>query len=199
MQKTYMTPLDMALPFPEDQALTYMTMSEEVKIVRPPGVENLRQWGNMKLPEGKHKGKTFLETVENDYQYSTWMVNHKTLSSDWAKSFQEFVKAWTQMTANTVQGSPVPKAMSKGKNSTKSSNQNDWSETEEELILVSQDPRTEGSVPLSSKRSLPAEMGNEMMTEFEQDRVSQLQGQIAVLQRELAKMTNARVMQLALQ
>ena len=58
-------------------------------------MQNLRQWGTMVLPEGKHKGKTFLETVECGYQYSMWIVKHKNLTSDWTKSFQEFVKACT--------------------------------------------------------------------------------------------------------
>eukprot|EP00435_Cladocopium_sp_Y103_P044402 s835_g12.t1 len=86
MQKTYAAPLDMPLPFPEDQELSYMTAVEEVKICRPPDIQNLRQWGNMKLPEGKNKGCTFLETVEKDYKYAQWMVNHKNLTSDWAKA-----------------------------------------------------------------------------------------------------------------
>lgn len=96
MQKTYVAAsLDMALPYPDDQALTYMTEEADQKLVRPFGVQNLRQWGNMVLPEGKHKGKTFLETVECGYQYSMWIVKHKNLTSDWTKSFQEFVKACT--------------------------------------------------------------------------------------------------------
>ena len=155
MQKPYTVPLDVPLPYPEDQNLTYMTKVEEVEIYRPPGIHSLRQWGQMKLPEGKHKGKSFLETVEKDYQYAQWIDKNKSLTSDWARSFQGFVRAWNQMTMSTVQGVSTPCPMAKGKVSGKKAPGDDWSEAEEELILVQETGRSEGKLPTSSKRGYP--------------------------------------------
>lgn len=190
MQKPYTVPLDVPLPYPEDQNLTYMTKVEEVEIYRPPGIHSLRQWGQMKLPEGKHKGKSFLETVEKDYQYAQWIDKNKSLTSDWARSFQGFVRAWNQMTMNTVQGVSTPCPMAKGKVSGKKTPGDDWSEAEEELILVQETGRSGGKLPTSGKRGYPIEKTEGMEMEVNAELVAQLQCQIAVLQRELAKVTN---------
>ena len=190
MQKSYTVPLDVPLPYPEDQNLTYMTKVEEVEIYRPPGIHSLRQWGQMKLPEGKHKGKSFLETVEKDYQYAQWIDKNKSLTSDWARSFQGFVRAWNKMTMSTVQGVSTPCPLAKGKVSGKKTPGDDWSEAEEELILVQETGRSEGKLPTSSKRGYPAEKTENMEMEVNAELVAQLQCQIAVLQRELAKVTN---------
>eukprot|EP00435_Cladocopium_sp_Y103_P008404 s3655_g2.t1 len=171
MQKTYAAPLDMPLPFPEDQE------------------------GNMKLPEGKNKGCTFLETVEKDYKYAQWMVNHKNLTSDWAKSFQEFVKAWNQMTMGTIQSVAAPRPMAKSKMSPWQGLGEDWSENEEELIVIPDGEKTEGKLHVPGKRSLPVEKDDRMMTEVNTELVAQLQGQIAVLQRELSQAATSSVPQ----
>ena len=186
-----MAPLDMPLPFPEDQNLSYMTKPEPVEIFRPPGVQNLRQWGQMVLPEGKHKGKSFQETVEQDYQYAQWIDKHRTLASDWAKSFQGFVRAWNQMNVVTIQNVNTPRPMAKSKLPMCPSPKGTWSETEEEeMILVPENRKTEGKVASGGKRSYVEEKGDHMETEVNAELVAQLRCQIALLQRELEKVTN---------
>ena len=91
---SYAVNLDAPMPFPEDPSMCYMTVNVEEEICRPPGVHSLRQWGSMVLGEGKHRHKTFLEVVTEDRDYANWMKKHPKLSSEWATSFQGFVKAW---------------------------------------------------------------------------------------------------------
>ena len=59
----YASALDQPLPYPEDPEMTYMTVKVEEKICRLPGITNLRQWGQMTIAEGKHKGKTFADVI----------------------------------------------------------------------------------------------------------------------------------------
>ena len=65
---------------------------------------------------------------------------------------------------------------------------------EQELIVIPSDLKSEGKMGQNSKRGLATEPGDQMVIEVDQDRVNQLQAQIAVLQRELAKVNNKSAM-----
>ena len=175
--------LDMPLPFPENKDLTYMTQEEETEITRPPGVTSLRQWGCMTLNEGKHKGKTFLETVEGDYQYAMWMMRHRQLSSDWARSFQEFVKAWNKVQQEAQGPTSVPQPMAKCKTGKTGMNMTstEWNEVDEEEMIM---------VASGSKRGYPETgQSSTMAAEVDPMMVENLKTQIVLLQRQLDQLT----------
>ena len=191
----YASPLDQPLPFPEDPEMTYMTMTEEEKICRPPGVVNLRQWGQMTMAEGKHKGKTFAEVIESDRDYSSWMKKHPKLSSGWATSFQSYVKAWdmTQLKGQNPRDALKPKASASPK---KMPHLGEWSE-EEGLVMIEKGAMPSGmsGKPMTSmssapvKRQIKDESKGKMEAEVDPDLVQSLQMQIAVLQDQLASIT----------
>ena len=143
MQPAYVAPLDMPLPYPEDQTLTYMTTVVDVQVYKPPGIQNLRL-----LPEGRHKNSTFMETVEKDYKYAQWIIQHKNLTSD---------LAWNKMNMVTVQEVTTPRPMAKGKGSMKKNPEVELSEDEEELIVIPDGRKSEGKLTTLGKRSWPAE------------------------------------------
>ncbi|CAL1145947.1 unnamed protein product [Cladocopium goreaui] len=192
----YASALDLPLPFPEDPEMTYMTAKVEEKVFRPPGVVNLRQWGQMTLAEGKHKGKTFAEVINGDREYASWMKKHPKLSSDWATSFQNYIKAWdqTHLGVQNPRDALKPKASAQPK---KMPSPEGWSEEEAELVLIE-----EGMVPQSSagkviKASLPTQGKRQfnkdnkvsMEAEVDPEMVQSLQMQIALLQDQLARIT----------
>ena len=192
--------LDQPLPFPEDPSMTYMTVTVEEEIKRPPGVQNLRQWGQMVMAEGKYKGSTFMDVINKDREYSNWMKKHQRLSSDcdWAVSFQNFVKAWDQthgynQVVKSLGATPKAQAMSQVK---KIPEVKSWSEDEEELVMIEsggqviQGPKKViGSSSSSGKRALGVENENNMQPEVNPELVQQLQMQIAMLQDQLARAT----------
>ena len=57
--------LEMPLSSQEDPSLSF-DQGPIVQHRRPPGVTNLQQWGEMKLPEGKWKGHSFAEVYLRD-------------------------------------------------------------------------------------------------------------------------------------
>ena len=179
----YMTSLDAPMPFPENSELTYMTVSKEESVTRPPGIHSLRQWGQMVLGGGKHKGMTFQQAIEMDPEYGNWIKNHQ-VTSEWAKSFQEFSKAWQHMTMTNVQA-PVLKSKAMVKTAAQPP-RSVWSEDEEELVVI---PSTASSTMTSGKRPAAEETAVPMTAEISTEHVQQLQTQIAVLQRQLAMLT----------
>ena len=83
---------DAELGLAVDPALAFESPIQE-PIYRPPGVTTLRQWGNQVFPEGKHQGATFISVYNKDPKYTAYMKGHSNLTSPWAKSFQNFIKA----------------------------------------------------------------------------------------------------------
>ena len=126
----YAPKLDQPLPYPEDPSLTYMTVTVDEDVKRPPGIHSLRQWGQMVMGEGKHKGQSFMDVISKDREYSNWMKKHQRLSSDWALSFQNFVKAWDQTQGVNQNVKALPKPMT-AVNQKKQNDGGSWSEEEE--------------------------------------------------------------------
>ena len=84
--------LDTPLTGPEDPSLSF-EQAPVIKRHRPPGISTLREWGEMKLPEGKWKGSTFAEAFSKDNKYVQFMTSHTKLVSPWALSFQSYARA----------------------------------------------------------------------------------------------------------
>ena len=180
--------LDLPLPFPENQELTYMTSPEDTKVCPPPGIQSLRQWGCMRR---KHRGKTFLETV--DCQYAMCMLRHPQLSSDWAKSFQEFVKAWNLVQKESLQQVTLPQPMAKSK-SGKAATIPDWSDNKEEMIMVSPNLKSQGVMGSQKQEGYPDDgQTTTTATEVDQEMVENLKTQIVLLQRQLDQLTKGTV------
>jgi hypothetical protein len=173
-----------------------MTVVVDEDIRRPPGITSLRQWGQMKLAEGKHRHKTFMEVINEDRDYATWMKKHPKLASDWATSFQNFVKAWDQ--AHVIQQSAAVGLPIKTSGQVGTSHRpTGWSEDEEELVLIEDDKPKPSPMSVarckaaagSGKRSYTMENVNNMNVEADPTVVAQLQLQIALLQDQLAQIT----------
>ena len=146
----------------------------------------------MRLNEGKHKGETFLETVEGDYPYAMWMLRHPQLSSDWAKSFRKFVKAWNLVQKESLQQLTVPQLMARSK-SGKAATIPDWS-GKEKMIVVSPNLKSQGVIGVKSKRGYPNDgQTTTMATEVDQEMVESLKTQIVSLQRQLDQLTKGTV------
>ncbi|CAL1150724.1 unnamed protein product [Cladocopium goreaui] len=83
--------LEMPLTAKEDPSLSF-DQGPIVQHRRPPGVTNLQQWGEMKLPEGKWKGHSFAEAYLRDNKYVSFMASHSRLTSAWALSFHQYAR-----------------------------------------------------------------------------------------------------------
>ncbi|CAL1157602.1 unnamed protein product [Cladocopium goreaui] len=69
----------------------------EIKSRRPPGVMTLKEWGQLKFPEGKWRHKSFFQAYQEDPKYGKFMKEHRKLVSAWALSFQAYVEAMDRM------------------------------------------------------------------------------------------------------
>lgn len=169
----YQVDLDAPLPYPEDPELAFMTVDpKDVKeLAKPPGVQSLRQWGMMTFPQGKHAGETFYKTIVEDPEYAGYMRSKKKLTSDWAISFQGFVRAWEEAQGTSMKQTvikPRTKPMTRPK------------ETESR------------SVSPTAKRILSEEEWDEedeMEAEIERETLAQMQTQMAILQDRIDQMT----------
>lgn len=85
--------LKQALTAPVDASLQSQQQHHEMPAVltRPPGVATLEEWGRTRVPSGKHPGKTFAEIYETDRAYMRQMWNRKAVSS-WTRSFQLYCR-----------------------------------------------------------------------------------------------------------
>ena len=58
------------LRVPDDPSLTFqVARSEQTDIVKPPGISNLQELGQLKAPAGKHPSKTFAQIYAEDPNY----------------------------------------------------------------------------------------------------------------------------------
>ncbi|CAL1165925.1 unnamed protein product, partial [Cladocopium goreaui] len=69
----------------------------EIKSRRPPGVMTLKEWGQLKFPEGKWRHKSFFQAYQEDPKYGKFMKEHRKLVSAWTLSFQAYVEAMDRM------------------------------------------------------------------------------------------------------
>lgn len=168
-------------------------------IQRPPGVCSLGEWGAMVIPSGKFQGKSYEEAAQDDgYVNQIW--NRRAVSA-WLRSFQMYARARRQAEAewsrqqqqvikpgNQNQGlMPTPKAMSPVKMPSEDA---PWVKVNMEPAPSPSKPKA-GS-PETMKRRQPEESSSSvkaMQTTPDPDRINQIQAQIAVLQRELARAT----------
>ena len=87
-----------------------------VEVVRPTGVANLRQWGQVIVPAGK-------AIFEEDLPYAVLMARKTSLTSPWALSFKNYALARLKATARATQTANMvtkvpefqPKTQTKGK------------------------------------------------------------------------------------
>ena len=81
--------LSLPLEVLEDPSLSF-DQGPIVKARRPPGVQSLAEWGEIKLPEGKWKGHSFSEAFVLDPKYASFMAGNVKLVSPWALSFHQY-------------------------------------------------------------------------------------------------------------
>ena len=199
--------LDRPLDSKVDQSLTMPKKVSETQtdvFLRPPEVNTLRDWGQMILPDGRHKGKTF-EEAYTDQNYVFQLRNRKA-TSNWVKNFQMYGRArvqhdhahsqemfnkgipvTTEMLSQIVTkaGSmiPIPKALPKAEpKGTSSVASEDWVK-----VTGKQVPKTDPIKRPVSEVTRSEAPRSSMMMELNAEKVQQIQTQIALLQRELAK------------
>lgn len=161
--------------------------------VVPPGVSNLQEWGKLTFQTGKYKGHLFSEIFEKETWYVQMILSNTRLKSVDMLSFQNFCKARKKKLAqNMIQGPILPKtharrhaAMSSGpipdhqhQGQAKGS-ESEWSHVEVEPTLNPKEKQKRGYA--QTKSSQP------MAVEGDEQKINELQTQIAILQRELAK------------
>lgn len=174
----------------EDLALgsSHMDM-QKVKYKMPQGVRNLKQWGEEILPQGKHQGLSFDQAFVNHQEYVNYMRTRK-VTSPWAMSFQNYILAREKHQSRALQEEkqkgrtsgylrvdPTPLSKPKSKNKKETSTDKEW------------DVITERGAMSSLKRPSTSTSSQSMQAESDPVKISQLQAQIAILQRELAKET----------
>lgn len=162
-------------------------------INRPPGVTSLREWGEMRIPSGKYQGKTYEEAAQ-DYGYVNQIWNRRAVSG-WLRSLQMYFRArrqaeadWEKRQQPVIQ--PKAKALSSAPPMSTPIDEAPW-------VKVNMSPRASTSqmTPPSSEKSKKRQPESSqtkpasMTVEADPDRIQQLQTQIAVLQRELARAT----------
>ena len=75
----------------EDPSLSF-DQGPIVNARRPPGVQSVQEWGEMKFPEGKWKGHRFMEAYVEDHRYAVLMASNTKLVSPWALSFHQYAR-----------------------------------------------------------------------------------------------------------
>ena len=198
--------LDRQLTTPVDASLQTIRMHSELPVaqVRPPQVNSLTDWGSMVIPSGKHVNKTFSEVYEEAPSYVNQMWNRHGVST-WVRSFQLYCRerrsasqearrrkvqeeiqtaypaasgAQGQLPVMPKSKAPQPISQVRPKSKSEPNVSEGW------IQIPIDTPVPEQTA--SGKRGL-ATSSNNMETQVDPDKVSQLQTQIAILQRELQK------------
>lgn len=185
LRQMLQTPVDPSLQCPRT------TPGSDPTLSRPPGVQSLAEWGQQVIPSGKHAGKNFETMYEKDKMYVNQMVNRNGVSP-WVKSFQQYCKTRRAASherclqeyqerqaqqAREQQMPVVPKSMAYPKS----------------RVSSSKDEKDHGWEPVDFpvnhgvKRSSPKKEPEPMDCHKDTDKIAQLQTQIAILSRELAK------------
>ena len=182
----------------EDAALvqeTHQPHTYQYKV--PAGIRNLHQWGLETFQSGKHKGKTFAETYEKDSGYAQFILHNTRLTSVDMLSFQNYVKATKKkLSQEMLQGPIMPKtqahrhsAMSSGRLPNKvppgpaTGSEAEWIPIDPLSLSSPEKPTSETHKRGYSQTMVPTQM----VIEENSEKVNELQTQIAILQRELAK------------
>ena len=175
------------LQLPEDETLRFREIhTAEGEIKKPPGVQNLEEWGQIRAPSGKHPGKSFKEIYGQDPNHVSQLKNRRGVSA-WLRNFQMYSRARLEITNKMLQQERqmpvIPKKTTDRASSTKV--------TEDDWIPIQPTPPAKGMISRvgEHKRGLETEK-TEMQIEQDPHKIMALQTQIAVLQkRELAKET----------
>ena len=167
-------------------------------LTRPPDIASLRQWGQLKIPSGKHAGKTFSEAHQDlGYRHQVW--NRRAVSS-WLRSFQMYCRmvqhmrpdetamSSTQVIAEPVMTqSPQPNKAAKPITKVKETmNQTRPLTTVGEWIEVEKPNQVAPSQGRVNKRGSTTASSNRMSTKADPEKIQKLRTQIAILERELA-------------
>jgi hypothetical protein len=178
--------LSSELQLQEDQTLQFQSpYTTSGEIMKPPGVQTLEEWGEVRAPSGKHPGKTFAEIYSLDQNYAFQLKNRRGVSA-WVRSFQMYTKARLEVSNKILEKErQMPVRPAKTSMARMSGNQ----ETEDWISVPegSQSGASASSKP-ELKRRAEEEQG-QMTVEQDQHRVMELKTQIAILQRELELQT----------
>jgi len=165
--------LDVPLTGPVDPGLNF-SQPPIIRSSRPEGVSTLREWGDMKFPEGKWK-------------YVHFMANHTKLVSPWALSFKSYVSARLKA---QIEHEELKKKMREvlmtGSWGTSLPSNVDWE-------AISQTVQSGGVSPHGptnrAKRSMEDEIdGNQMKPEYAPENKIDKITRMALLQRELDRL-----------
>eukprot|EP00435_Cladocopium_sp_Y103_P038647 s1426_g10.t1 len=204
--------LTRTLKSPIDPSLQIKKEHQEMPeiLTRPPGIATLEEWGQLKALSGKHQSRTFEDLYLNERGYVNQLWNRKAVTS-WIRSFQLFCRHRREASVDhqqreaREQGLQMPisphmtpevqelirqggapwwsprrnaqaiqaKAMAKkaASSSTKTPEDQEWQLLQEKNL----------------KRGLSTENVQNMETQPNAEKVTQIQAQIAILQRELQR------------
>ncbi|CAL1160332.1 unnamed protein product [Cladocopium goreaui] len=170
------------LQLPVDESLEFKEIhNQDGEIRKPPGVTTLEEWGKIHAPSGKHPGKTFQEIFDQDPNYVFQLRNRRGVSA-WVRSFQMYARARNEIINRNLQAERQQQMPIQPRATT---------EINQEWTAV-HCPRTPAEVGTSKKGELKRSASEEksgMNIEKNQDKITDLQTKIAVLQRELARET----------
>eukprot|EP00913_Durusdinium_trenchii_P007300 g6862.t1 len=168
-------------------------------------VMTLRDWGDQVLAGGKHVGKTFAQALAVDASYGEFMKKKGDLTSPWAMSFQNYVRAlekanqMPKMEPRQMALTPTMMAKMKQEWAMNGATATDWDVIEEWKDAPSSEVpawiTTSASGSTAAKRGHPAdeEVWN-MKVEISHEaslRVEQIPRQIALLQDEMRRILPA--------
>lgn len=164
----------------------------------PPGISNLKEWGEERLLTGKMSGRSFKQIYEDHPDYVNQLRNRSKLSPIF-QSFQNYIHARAKFEAKMIHHRvPMPMAKStpeKIKTENKISSSKPKTSGSWEIVEGPTDhkttPKKEKGDNIQNKRSSQVlQQSQAMSSETNPEQVQQLQTQIAILQRELARVTH---------
>ena len=174
--------LSSELQMPEDQTLQFQSpYTTSGEIMKPPGVQTLEEWGEVRAPSGKHPGKTFAEIYSLDQNYAFQLKNRRGVSA-WVRSFQMYTRARLEVSNKILEKErqmPVRPAKTSVAKMSGTQETEDWIPVPE----GSQSGASASSKP-ELKRRAEEEQG-QMTVEQDHHRVMEIKTQISILQREL--------------
>ena len=170
------------LQVPEDNSLAFQAqMGYMSEMTKPPGINNLLEWGQILAPSGKHPGKSFAQIYVEDPNYVFQMKNRKGVSP-WVKSFQQYCRAridaehQERMKTMQMPIKPQQKAQSQ---QVPSSVENEW-------IQVGHQQSSDKNTKKKTENKRPVEDPKTAMSvDQDSEKIQELQTKIAILQREL--------------
>ena len=177
------------LTMPEDESLAMErdhqgAVSEHLK--RPTGIQTLEQWGQVKAPAGKHKGRVFVEMLQ-DKGYVRQMWNRRGVAS-WVRSFQYYCRAMEIYEKKNQMG-PIAASSTSTLGWTSTSHGKQLDDEGWEIMKSPGEPGPPQALAAARPRKRgPDPKGRaKMALEPNLERVQELQTQIAVLQDRLAR------------